>query len=371
MDETVATYFRQQLSESIDRYRDNDTFLCLFCNFEEHDPISLFFHLLQAHQFSFSNISRIPLLPKYLEYWRIHVPPLITIQFQGKQVQTIDNSAPEDISIRQNLHQIRLDAIMQEHERERTEINENIPCLFCTEKYTGTWQGYLQYLFVEHQFNPGRPSNLIYIKEFISRLRNQLDSNACIFCQAVFPNQRTLRSHMRKKKHMKIPTDPSFDRFYMVNYRDLDKESWQNHDLDENDNDKIDPDHMESLETAAQDFNDTEISETCCLLCSLTFPSPEDCKIHMKTQHCFDIVGIRNSIGNDFYNTVKFINFARYMKNQNQCFVCGHQVNGDYAAHIEQHSSKVPQSWDNVKGDDQFLLPIIDNDPLLTVLEDD
>jgi hypothetical protein len=79
--ELASTEFRKQLSESIDRYRDNDIFVCLFCSVEDHDPVQLLLHLFTVHKFVLTRVGHIPLLPKYLEYWKTHTPPIINAQF--------------------------------------------------------------------------------------------------------------------------------------------------------------------------------------------------------------------------------------------------------------------------------------------------
>lgn len=351
--------FAEELRGHIDRYKPDDTFVCIFCAYESNNPVECLEHLVQKHDLLLSNIRHIPLIPNYLQYWRIHTPPLINYQ----RHQTIEPDNPEEISVRQSLHKMRLENIMREHEQERTLIQKDIPCLFCSEEpFTGTWHDYLQFLFKQHQFNPGRPANLIFIPELINLLHGQLENFICIFCGSQFPNQRTLRSHMRKKKHMRIPNDPSFDRYYMVNYLELDG-SWQGEEIDDEDN--------EPLEIAAQDFNDTEVNETLCLICESTFMNPEEVIRHMRQVHNFDINEIRNVLQNDFYNCVRFINFARYEKSKNHCFICEQYIADNYSDHIESHENKIPGQISKIFREDQLLIPFIDGDPLLTELEAD
>ncbi|KAH0803448.1 zinc finger protein [Histomonas meleagridis] len=252
---------------------------------------------------------------------------------------------------------------MVEHEKEREEKSE-MKCLFCNENFRGTWHEYLQWEFEEHQFNPGRPSNLIFIPELIALLRKQLDSNICICCGAQFPNQRTLRSHLRKKRHLRIPNDPSFDRYYMVNYLELNGRA----PIDDEDDDLNA--EMQPLEIAAADFNEIEVNETYCLICDNVFRNPEDAVRHMRQAHHFDLNDVRKLLKWDFYNCVRFVNFARYSKSRNHCFVCNGEVDSDYVKHIESHKDKCPMDLKKFVGEDQLLIPFIDGDPLLTVLED-
>ena len=301
------------------------------------------------------------MLSTYLEHWRIHAPPLIDIVFEGKTYQTIDNKNKEDFDLRNNLNQLRLENIMAEHELERTVVQKDIPCLFCPLKFTGTWHGYLQWIFEEHQFNPGRPSNLIFIPILVDMLKQKLDNNTCIFCGTQLPNQRTLRSHMRKKKHTRISNDPMFDKFYMINYLDLEGPPQE----DEDDG------KMEPLEEGLDDISDNEINETQCLICDDVFGSPEECVWHMNQEHGFNLSMVRKAFKNDFYNCVRFINYIRYNRNQNICFVCGEQVDGSYEEHYMMHKEKMPKKLPKLQGEDQLLIPVIESDPLLTALEDD
>ena len=304
------------------------------------------------------------MLNKYLQHWQTHVPPLIELSKNGKVFNSIDITSKEDSELRQNLNQLRLENIMPEHEFERTVKQEKIPCLFCQSDFSGTWHEYLQWLFEEHQFNPGRPSNLIFIPQLINYLKNKLDNNICIFCGTQLPNQRTLRSHMRKNKHMKISNDPYFDKFYMINYLELDGPPPRDDD---------DDDHgvMESFEEASKDFDETEVNETQCLICDCVFNSPEDCVYHMKMDHGFKLSFIRDSYKGDFYNCVRFINYIRYNHSQGICFICNETVEGDYAEHYMSHREKIPLHLPNLKGEDQLLIPFIEGDPLLTALEED
>ncbi|EAY02372.1 hypothetical protein TVAG_030450 [Trichomonas vaginalis G3] len=359
MDETDQ--FTNDINSSINIYGPNDTFKCIFCTYESENAAKCLYHLKEQHNFVFQKIKYIPLLPLYLDHWRIHAPPLINITIDGKNYNTIDITNEEDIEIRKSLHQMRLENIMIEHEQERTIPNKDINCLFCPSTFNGTWHEYLQWLFEEHQFNPGRPSNLVYIPHLIQYLKNQLDNNICIFCGVQLPNQRTLRSHLRKKKHMKIPSDPIFDKYYMINYLEMDGKP----DITDDDDDQ----EMEPLEDALKDVNDTEINETQCLICDSVFQTPTECLVHMHNQHHFDISLIREAYKNDFYNCVRFINYIRYLYSQKICFVCNEPVEGDYAEHYMNHKEKMPKTLPKVDGEDQLLIPVIECDPLLTTIE--
>ena len=354
--------FETEIRGHIDHYTESDNFVCFLCAFETQDAVEILNHLKDKHNFVLSDIKHTPLIPKYLEHWRFRPPPLVKIP--NTQLETIDPDNEDERHLKMALHRMRLEKVMHEHEWERTCLQEPITCLFCADEFTGTWHGYLQWLFEKHTFNPGRPPNLVFIPELVELLRKELNANTCIFCKSVFPNQRKLKSHIRKKKHLRIPNDSMFDRFYMVNYLELDGD-WQVGSDDE-------ALEMEPLEAAAaEDFSDTEVNETVCLICEAVFPSPSDAIRHMKIVHGFDINELRKRMKYDFYNSVRFINYSRYMKSKHRCFICGCDVDGDYAQHISLHDEKIPDDLSRVIAEDQLLIPFIDGDPLLTELEDD
>ena len=361
VNQACATNFKDCIRRHLDHYLESDNFVCFLCPYETHCAVEVLEHLREIHQVVLGDVIHTPLIPKYLEYWKEHIPPLVPLR--GTKLQTIDPEDQEDDDLRKRLHKMRLEMAVKAHDEERRVVHEDIPCLFCTEKFTGTWHEYLQRLFEEHQFNPGRPDNLVYIPEMVERLRSELMSNTCIFCNSVFPNQRTLKSHLRKKKHMKIPSDPFFDRFYMVNYLELNGD-WRADD----DDDRMD---MEPLESAIRDLSDTEVNETTCLICDLVLPSPDDIIKHMKEAHAFDIADIRKLVQGDFYNSVRIVNYCRYQKARHLCFVCGATVGDDYAAHIGSHDVKLPSDVERLCKEDQLLIPVIESDPLLTELEND
>ncbi|KAH0789846.1 zinc finger protein [Histomonas meleagridis] len=305
------------------------------------------------------------MLPSYLQDWRIHSPPLIEAKIYGSVKQTIDPTSPEEKSLRRLLHKMLLDRTMAQHEYERTTKIDNIPCLFCKDSFSGTWHQYLQWLFEVHRFNPGRPQNLVYIEDLINHLRSKINSNRCIHCDQHFDKPHLLRAHMKKKPHDKIPDSRYYDKFYMVNYLEEGKK-WQ--DIAQDGDAEGGP---ESIEEGLKDFGDlSEGEETKCLICDLVSFSPRETIMHMRRYHGFYMNEIKNAVGGDFYKLVRFVNYARKMKNEKRCFVCAQPVLGNYAEHIHLHDSKVPNNLPQFVDDKELLIPVIPSDPLLTVLED-
>lgn len=355
------------LDAHMGNYTNQDNFLCIFCSHETNKPLDCLIHMKEEHNFLITNLPALSLLNKYLDNWRFHPQPFIQSVIYGQNVQTIDPDNEEEIELRRMLHKMRLEQVMQEYEIERTKKIDNIPCLFCKNKFSGTWQEYLQWMFEQHRFNPGRPQNLIYIPQLIDHLRNQINNNICIHCQQQFNKPHLLRTHMKKKPHDKIPDSRFFDRFYMVNYLEAGKK-WQ--DIEQEG--EIDDDESKiSIEEGLKDFDDdTVVDETQCLVCDTVLSRPEFVIDHMLRYHRFDLRDIQAALDKNFYKMIRFINYARSMKKDNRCFVCRCKVTGDYAEHIHSHDNKKPADLTLIDSDDQLLIPVIKEDPLLTVLED-
>ena len=353
------------LAGHLDRYSPSEVFPCIFCSYESHDATDILMHLANKHKFAINNLSALSNIPAYLRNWRERIPELVDVSIYGRQLQTIDPNSPDEIRLRQFLHKMRLDGIMRQFEYERTHVNENVKCLFCNETFTGTWHQYLQWLFERHAFNPGRPTNLVFIGELVEWLRSQLESNTCIHCGQRLPNQKLLRQHMKKRPHDKIPNQKQFDRYYMVNYLE-EGSKWQ--DI-EKEGDGDDEEGM-SLEEGLKDWQDeTEVIETQCLICDATLPDPDDCIGHMAKVHRFLMEDVKKAVGKEFYKLVRFVNYARAMKRDGKCFVCGEPVVGDYADHFSWHDQKTPRDVSEIVSDDNYLIPVIEGDALLTVLE--
>jgi uncharacterized C2H2 Zn-finger protein len=350
----------------LDRYSDTDTFPCLFCGEETADPVSILLHLAISHNFAISNIRALSLLPNYLQHWRIHPAPIIDCALYSRPMQTIDPAHPDEIKHRSILHKIRLDRVVSESEHERTHSERGLRCLFCEETFSGTWHDYLQWLFEKHSFNPGRPSNLVFIPELIALLRATLDANTCINCGEDFQTQKQLRSHMKKKPHTKIPDRRVFDRYYMVNYLEA-GQTWRDIVAE---GDGIEDEG--SLEDGLKDFeNDDVWEETQCLICEMVASTPGDCVAHMDTIHGFKFTDVIEGVGSGFYELVRFVNWARARKKEGMCFICGTRLVGEqYADHIERHDRKCPVVRREDLAGEEFLIPVIEGDPLLTVLED-
>lgn len=347
----------------LDRYSPTTIFPCVFCSFEISSPIEIIRHLFLNHSFFISKCSNLALLDRYLDYYRLNSPKLTEVLLKTKTFLTIQSDDENEKSLREILHKDRLETIMLQHEIERTTIFPQLRCIFCNSSFRGTWHQYLQWLFEVHQFNPGRPSNLVHIEELIDYLRPFILNFQCFNCGRTLENSKQLRNHMRKKPHGKIPNEKRFDRYYMVNYLEIERKWLEVQEDDE--------DIFETLEEGIQDIDDEkEVNNTQCLICDKILIDPEEMVIHLRDNHQFDFSEIRQVFENNFYHFVKFINFIRKKKSEGICFVCDLNVYGEYSDHIHLHLRKIPEDFEPFLHSEEFLIPFIASDPLLTVLED-
>lgn len=347
---------------SLNKYDDKTVFMCFLCDHCTKNIKSFLDHLLDEHLFFFHNPLQIPLLDQYCRYLKIQSWPCINVLVDGTCYQTIDVDSLQDIEIRKNLHRKRLEAVLRIHKDEQTVKHYGIKCLFCPEEFNGTWHQYLRFLLEEHQLDLGRPSNLVYINDFFDILRQKFENNICIYCNTEFPNLRTLKAHLQRKNHAKIPkNNPLYNRFYIINYLELDG-TIHNAEL-------ISKRETPLIKHALEDFNNEITCETCCLLCDFIFKTIDLCIDHMHKEHKFLFSEIYETLNKDLYSCIKMINYIRYCKIRSICYLCNKDVKGTYSEHITSHNNPIPPKLPDAANKEKFLIPVIDSDPLLTVIE--
>jgi len=183
---------------------------------------------------------------------------------------------------------------------------------------------------------------------------------------------------MRKKKHFKISArNRLYDQFYVINYLEPGK-NWENfeHDRYDSDDDRRD-DSWADWDDALED------EKTKCLFDNDYFPSAQATRDHMKEAHGFDLEGERHRLGLDFYQTISLINYIRRQTMLGVCFSCqkkkpekkddeeNDDENDDWLIkHLREDKScgaKVPSVEADFWKDAQYLLPMLENDPLLMI----
>ena len=217
-----------------------------------------------------------------------------------------------------------------------------------------------------HNFNVGVADNLVNVKEMLDKLENTMNELQCIFCERIIKNYNVLRAHMRKKKHYKLnPRNSQFDKFYLVNYLEQDK-NWKDLEKEEDD-DSITEDDSESENnynnnnnTDQDQWDDWEVEnneemETSCLFCTKTTTNVEDCLNHCKQQHNFDLVQLENQLNLDIYGNIKLINYIRQQVINNTCIYCNTKYNSnkELMEHMEDQKHFTIDKSNNTYLDDQ------------------
>ncbi|KAF9430373.1 hypothetical protein BGZ76_000856 [Entomortierella beljakovae] len=353
------------------------------------DSTTLVAHLKEAHQITFKNIHHMfILLDRYLSHWakEIETQGIETVAFKEKiedDYYTIDPSvSTADRTLRDEIQREKLNEILKTQEKERNEDAKlKRKCLFC-KNVCENRTILFKHMFAEHNFNIGLPDNLVNVNEFLDMLEAKLTNLQCLYCEKTFTTPAVLRKHMRKKKHFKISArNRLYDQFYVINYLEPGM-NWENfeHDRYDSDDDRRDD--------SWADWDDAlEEEETKCLFEDAYFNSAQATREHMEKAHGFDLEGERHRLELDFYQTITLINYIRRQTMLGVCFSClkekpqndASKVGEEAEDEIEEEDwivkhlkdsgcgAKVPGMDADFWKDAQYLLPMLENDPLLMV----
>ncbi|ORX61873.1 hypothetical protein DM01DRAFT_1331343 [Hesseltinella vesiculosa] len=341
------------------------------------DTTALVQHIKQEHQLSFSNLHHMYMaLDPYLQRWASIFRKDPASKKDNASFRDEDNvyvigphCSELDLSIREDIQRAKLNEILECQQRER-DVDSQQPrkCLFC-KIVCDSRTPLFKHMFNEHNFNIGLADNLVNVNEFLNLLETKLTKLQCLYCEKTFTSPAVLRKHMRKKKHFKIASkNRQYDRFYVINYLEPGK-NWETfeHDHDDSDDGK--------KEESWADWEEEVSEPTMCLFDEHVLPHPKDALKHMASAHGFDLNALRKEKGYDFYKTIVLINYIRHCSSLNQCFSCGEVVPefSRLVPHLEikgcLHAFVSPDAefWK----DPRYMLPIYENDPLLTGFDDD
>jgi hypothetical protein len=346
---------------------------CPYCVDYFEDPSQ---HFIAKHQLRIKDINSILDIQKYLNFWKDKAPTIHDLHKYSHKNGDLFELANQDNDeeIRKQVRLAIIHDLVEEQQREREDPSFERQCLFCTTNFKGTRRELFQHMYQTHHFNIGSPENMVHINELLDILQEKLENLQCIYCEKIFKDQRMLKEHIRKKKHLKINSKNRFyDRFYLVNYLEADK-TWQ--DLRE-EIDQIDEvasqsttgdEHEDQNEDADWgDWTSEENEESDCLFCSTKFNNINAAFEHMKTTHHFDILNMKSEWKLDFYACIKLINYARKQMSDKCCVYC--QEHFDTIELLRQHLDqeqhyKVKQDGSFWK-DPQYLIPSDETDGLL------
>ncbi|KAG0046897.1 hypothetical protein BGZ83_007947 [Gryganskiella cystojenkinii] len=351
---------------------------CPFQSCDLTDPLtdstSLVAHMKEAHKVAFKNIHHMfILLERYLNHWaeeidRKGIENVAAKENEADDFYTIDPSVSvADRTLRDEIQREKLNEILKLQEKERNEEAKlKRKCLFC-KNVCENRTILFKHMFAEHNFNIGLPDNLVNVNEFLDMLEAKLTGLRCLYCEKTFTSPAVLRKHMRKKKHFKISArNRLYDQFYVINYLEPGK-NWENfeHDRYDSDDDRRDD--------SWADWDDAlEEEKTKCLFEAEYFPSAQATRDHMKEAHGFDLDGERHRLGLNFYQTISLVNYIRRQTLLGVCFSClKPQEGGDegLVKHLNESGcgGKIPDMEADFWKDAQFLLPMLENDPLLMI----
>ncbi|KAI8596930.1 hypothetical protein EDD21DRAFT_399666 [Dissophora ornata] len=349
------------------------------------DSTSLVAHLKEAHKIAFKNIHHMfILLERYLSHWAEEIEAkgienVASKESEGDEYYTIDPAvSTADRTLRDEIQREKLNEILRAQEKERNEDAKlKRKCLFC-KNFCENRSVLFKHMFAEHNFNIGLPDNLVNVNEFLDMLEAKLTSLQCLYCEKTFTSPAVLRKHMRKKKHFKISArNRLYDQFYVINYLEPGK-NWENfeHDRYDSDDDRRDD--------SWADWDDAlEEEKTKCLFEEAYFNTAQSARDHMKEAHGFDLEGERHRLGLDFYQTISLINYIRRQTMLGVCFSClekkpqvekgvdeEQEEEDDWLVnHLKKSEcgATAPSMDADFWKDAQFLLPMLENDPLLMI----
>ncbi|XP_014677907.1 PREDICTED: LOW QUALITY PROTEIN: zinc finger protein 277-like [Priapulus caudatus] len=198
-------------------------------------------HLLREHKFVIGEVHQVADMRRYVEYWKekFQVSPLTefcgVIKTNSKENYLgqeeyyflLCDVLPEDKELREKLQRKKLEDVLIQQEKERTNSSFSRGCLFCKNQFSGSRgrQELLNHMAHLHGFSLGLPDNLVFTDELLDLLQDRVTKLYCLCCEKVFKDRMVLKEHMRKKKHKQLnPNNPEYDKFYVINYMGLGKD---------------------------------------------------------------------------------------------------------------------------------------------------
>lgn len=359
----------------------------LFC--VSQDPQPLLQHLLYVHKLVIGAFEQVADFRQYILYWNklkhLNLQDYCVVfntncEPGAKEPQDtfflLCDRLPEDRKLRKTLSQIKLNYVVEQKERERSETRFSRQCIYCSKIIAGGVAIIFHHLTFDHGFSIGNPDNIVFGEKLLNILEDKLQKLQCIYCEKVFKNHVILREHMRKKQHRCLnPKDTQYDRFYLLNYlkpgtpweevkQDLDSESDRESCSGREDS------NGPAEEQMWMDWRGEEVAPITCLFCHFTTTQiPRGLFQHMSQHHNFHFELQTSHL--NFYQRVKIVNFIRSHIIKNTCICCGSIFNSNHEllCHMKDCSHYKlpgPHKWDR----ERYHIPVIPNDGFLYHMED-
>jgi len=345
---------------------------CFLCDLEFDLNIereTFLAHVITNHKLVIGEVELISDLTSYVAYWRTRFMNCKDLSRYCTIIKTnsnqndpaepdyyffLNDSLPEDRAIREQLHNVRLDLIIQYQEEDRNESFDEM-CLFCSQKFVGGREAcieFFRHMNNTHQFNIGHPDNMVFVKEFIETLRSRLKDLQCLSCAKTFKDRNTLKDHMRKKSHRGLNKDDrSFDKFYLINYLEMGKRWTQL---------SRDPDEDLGEDQTWTEFDSIEHNQLYCFFCDAVFNNSKELNNHLYSEHDFEFEKIKENLNLTFYEQMKLINWIRKEK-------VDLERNKEELNIMDITERILAREWDNP----QFYFPTYADDHLLQYIDFD
>lgn len=312
---------------------------------------------------------------------------------------------PADNELRRKLNVKRLEAVLVQHQYERTDTTYERNCLYCRDVVRSTRADFLEHLFSKHFLQLGKSENLVFIDDLIETVQEKMNALICLFCEKKFKDRSTLKEHMRKKGHKRINPDiSSYDKFFLINYRNEDQRSYGQRTKGQRIKQRTPvkyqpkaaktppkaasaPSHSSSIGAPSKESNryssvfETNDSDSdwsdwegekqalTCLFCTRNDTDFMELKRHMFTEHNVDFD--RRTTGFTFYDRVKVVNFIRRQMHLLKCVKCDEsfKTTGELQIHLklENHCDIGDRDQWNKP---EYFFPTYEDDAFLCSLDD-
>ncbi|XP_054004860.1 zinc finger protein 277 isoform X1 [Hylaeus anthracinus] len=356
---------------------------CLLCDIKfvlPENEKQLLTHLFEEHRLVIGDVCNIASLKSYIHYWgfKFKEEPLTTYcttmlmdctpdgkPSKNESYFLLSDCILEDKTLRDEIYQAKLEWVLSEQSRERTDTNFKRGCIFCRMEFSGLRITYVKHLAEKHNLYLGKPDNLVFIDEFLDKIQNTIENLVCIYCEKLFKDRTALKEHMRKKLHKRInPNNKAYDKFYINNYLEPGK-TWRHKQTVPRENHAVGDQNSENEdEETWSDWNDEDIGITC-LFCNYGDKHFYLILAHMKMHHNFDFKDVSKDL--TFYQKVKVVNYVRRQIHLQRCVFCETKVENVLEHMKQQNHFKIPTQkiWDQP----EFYFPMCENDSFLYNLD--
>ncbi|KAJ8664215.1 hypothetical protein QAD02_005252 [Eretmocerus hayati] len=361
---------------------------CLLCDSVYVLPTqeeSFLTHLFNEHRLVIGDVDKIASLKSYIRYWRLRLrgDSLTTfcttltmdqaslesadhILHPGEQYYLLSDVLKEDKVLRDEIKQAKLEWILSEQVKERTDPSFKRGCIFCREEFSSSRIQYLEHLYNKHNISLGRPENLVFIDEYLDKIQDRIENLLCIYCEKKFKNRIVLKEHMRKKLHKQVnPNNKAYDKYYITNYlSDKSREKRKSSRLPIPETEDPSGFDSDNEDEDWSDWNNEDIN-ICCLFCDYRAQDFVGSLQHMKSDHDFDFE--LSSREFDFYQKVKIVNYIRKQIHDGKCVYCDEVSDNlnDHMRHEKHYKLPGKRIWDQP----EFYFPMFESDSFLFSLD--